>query len=67
MVLDWALLSEVGGAVFVRMQPQLVIQNLLSCDSHICKNALVSTLERKENNFSTITENVSTGLLGVLC
>lgn len=49
MVLDWALLSEVGGAIFVRMQPQLVIQNLLSCDSHICKNALVSTLERKEN------------------
>lgn len=67
MVLDWALLSEVSSAVFVQMQPQLVIHNLLSCDSHTCKNALVSTLERKENNFSMITENVSIGLLGVLC
>lgn len=29
LVLDWALLSEVDSAVFVWLQPQLVIQNLL--------------------------------------
>lgn len=28
-MLDWALLSEVDSAVFVWLQPQLVIQNLL--------------------------------------
>lgn len=67
MVLDWALLSEVDSAVFVRMQPQWVIQNLLSCDSHTCKTALVYILGRKKPHFSRITENTSTRLLGILC
>lgn len=40
MVLDWALLSEVDSAVFVQMQPLLVIQNLHPCDSHTCETAL---------------------------
>jgi len=57
VVLDWALLSEVDSAVFVRMQPQLVIQNLLSCDAHTCRTALVYTLGRKKPHFSKITEN----------
>lgn len=67
VVLDWALLSEVDSAVFVPMQPQLVMQNLLSCDSHTCITVLVSTLDRKESSFSKIIENTSTGLLGILC
>lgn len=50
MVLDWALLSEVDSTVFVQMQPRLVIQNLLSCDSHTCKTALCIPWSEKKKS-----------------
>lgn len=50
MVLDWALLAEVDSAVFVQMQPPLVIQNLHPSDSHTCETALcVPRAGEKEN------------------
>lgn len=64
MVLDWALLSEVDSAVFVQMQPLLVIQNLHPCDSHTCETALLIPWAEKKPNFSK--RNISTRLLGIL-
>lgn len=69
MVLDWVLLSEVDSAVFVQMQPPLVIQNLHPCDSrfsHMKLHCVYSGQKKEKPNFSKRRGNIATRLLGIL-
>lgn len=69
LVLHWALLSEVDSAVFVWLQPQLVIQNLLFfvIPTHAKLHWCIPWSEKKVPHFSKITLLMYFLLLGILC